>query len=80
MSAVLGIVIRAITAFLIASVGCTAKQAKTGAVTLIQRFGSALNLNTYFGGQDNRLRFRPVKAPTPAQLMALVGLAGSGRN
>ena len=82
MNAVLRIVIRSITAFLIASAGCTRHQAQTGAVTLIQRFGGALNLNIHFhmlfldgvymSGQDNRLRFRPVKAPTPAQLMRLV--------
>ena len=51
----------------------TRKRARTGAVTLIQRFGSALNLNVHFHmlfldgvyvvGADGRLqRFRPVKA------------------
>ena len=32
----------------LADAGFTKKQAKTGAVTLIQRFGSALNLNIHF--------------------------------
>ena len=44
MGSVLRIVIRAISSHLIASAGCTRAQAQTGAVTLIQRFGSALNL------------------------------------
>jgi hypothetical protein len=43
---VLGIVYRAIAAHLIHKAGYTRKTAHTGAVTLIQRFGSALNLNT----------------------------------
>ncbi len=48
MSATLGIVIRAISAHLINKAGCTRAQAQTGAVTLIQRFGGALNLNIHF--------------------------------
>ena len=48
MSRVLGIVYRAIDSHLIQQAGCTRADAKTGAVTLIQRFGSALNLNIHF--------------------------------
>jgi len=45
MSRVLGIVYRAIETHLVHQSGYTRTSAKTGAVTLIQRFGSALNLN-----------------------------------
>lgn len=48
MSKVLTIVYRAIASHLIKKAGLTQKTAKTGAVTLIQRFGSALNLNVHF--------------------------------
>jgi hypothetical protein len=40
-----GIVYRVIATHLIKKAGQTSKTAHTGAVTLIQRFGSALNLN-----------------------------------
>ena len=45
MGHVLGIVYRVIATHLIKKAGFTKKTAQTGAVTLIQRFGSALNLN-----------------------------------
>jgi ribosomal protein S27E len=45
---VLGIVYRAISGHLIHKAGLTRASAVTGAVTLIQRFGSALNLNVHF--------------------------------
>ena len=45
MGRVLGIVYRVIATHLIKKAGHTHKTARTGAVTLIQRFGSALNLN-----------------------------------
>ena len=45
MGRVLGIVYRAIATHLIHKAGYTRKTAHTGAVTLIQCFGSALNLN-----------------------------------
>jgi len=48
MSRVLGLVYRAIETHLFHQAGCTRAGAKTGAVTLIQRFGSALNLNIHF--------------------------------
>ena len=44
MRGVLGVVYRAIATHLIHKPGYTQKSAHTGAVTLIQRFGSALNL------------------------------------
>ena len=50
MGRVLGIVYRAISVQLIQKAGFTRKNAQTGAVTLIQRFGSALNLNVHFHG------------------------------
>jgi ribosomal protein S27E len=48
MGRVLGIVYRAISSHLIKESGFTRKTAQTGAVALIQRFGSALNLNVHF--------------------------------
>jgi hypothetical protein len=48
LSKVMGIIYRAISTHIVSRVGFTNKQAKTGAVTLIQRFGSALNLNIHF--------------------------------
>ena len=53
MGKVLGIVYRAIASHLIKKAGLNRKTAKTGAVTLIQRFGrsgvpGALNLNVHF--------------------------------
>ena len=47
MGRVLGIVYRAISSHLLQKSGFTRKTAQTGAVTLIQRFGSALNLNVH---------------------------------
>ena len=72
---------RAISNHLIHEAGCTADTAQTGAVTLIQRFGSALNLNIHFHmlfldgiyrTTESGPRFRRVKAPTPAALDLLV--------
>ena len=70
MSKVLGIVYRVI-AF-------TCKTARTGAMTSIQRFGSALNSHIHFHmlffdgvyveRPDGSVRFRWVKAPTSAEL------------
>lgn len=48
MGRVLCIVHRVIAAHLIKKAGQTHKMAHTGSVTLIQRFGSALNLNIHF--------------------------------
>jgi hypothetical protein len=48
MTRVLGIVYRTISTHLAHKAGFAKCMAKTGAVTLIQRFGSALNLNIHF--------------------------------
>jgi hypothetical protein len=72
MGAVLGIVYRAIAAHLVEKAGLRQATGRTGAVTLIQRFGSALNLNIHFhllaldGAYELSPagpRFRPVPAP-----------------
>jgi len=44
---VLGIVYRCIATHLIKKAGFSRRTAQTGAVTLVQRFGSALNLNVH---------------------------------
>ena len=60
MGRVLGIVYRPIATHVTRKAGYTKTTAQTGAVTLIQRFGSALNLNIHFhmlfldGVTDNR--------------------------
>jgi hypothetical protein len=75
---VLGIVYRAISAHLIRKAGLTCASAATGAVTLIQWFGSAINLNIHFhmlipdgvygeGVTDSCVRFVPVPVLVPAQ-------------
>ena len=79
---VLGIVYRAISGHLIRKAGLTRTSGVTGAVTLIQRFGSALNLNVHFhllvlDGAYRReavgnLRFVPISAPSSAELNRLV--------
>ena len=81
MGQVLGIVYRCIATHLIRKAGFTRKTAQTGAVTLIQRFGSALNLNVHFHmlfldgvyveRPDCGLRFRWIKAPSSAELNLL---------
>ena len=77
MGQVLGIVYRAIATHLIKQTGHTHKTARTGAVTLIQRFGSALNLNVHFhmlfldGVYIDGKKFRWVKAPSSAELTQL---------
>jgi len=48
MGKVLGIVTRTLSTYLAHQAGFKKKEARTGAVTLIQRFGSALNLNIHF--------------------------------
>lgn len=82
MGEVLGIVYRVIATHLIKKAGLTHKTAHTGAVTLIQRFGSALNLNIHFhmlfldgvylgGKADAPPRFRWVQAPSSNELTQL---------
>jgi len=71
---VLGIVYRTISMHLVKKAGYSKKTARTGAVTLIQRFGSALNLNIhmhmlFLGGVyadclDGSARFLRVSSPT----------------
>ena len=48
LSKVMQIIHRAISTLIVNKAGLTNKQAKTGAVTLIQRFGSALNFNIHY--------------------------------
>lgn len=81
MGQVLGIVHRCIATHLIKKTGFTNKTARTGAVTLIQRFGSALNLNIHFhmlfldgvyvDGPEGGARFRWVKTPTNEEVTQL---------
>lgn len=81
MGQVLGIVYRAIASHLIKAAGYHHETAQTGAVTLVQRFGSALNLNIHFHmlfldgvyvTTRERLTFRRIPPPTVAALEALV--------
>ena len=86
LSQVLGVVYRAISTDLLKRTGFTvASGAKTGAVTLIQRFGSALNLNIHFhmlfldGVYDfkgRRPTFHRAPRPTAAELMKLLHTIG----
>ena len=82
MGQVLGIVYRCCMAtHLIKKAGFTNKTARTGAVTLIQRFGSALNPNIHFhmlfldgvyvDQPDGSARLRWVKVSTSAELTQL---------
>ena len=81
LSKVLQIIHRAITFDIIHRSGYLKKQAKTGAVTYIQRFGSALNLNIHFHmlflegvitQEHGKMTFKRVKAPSHSNLEALV--------
>ena len=81
LTRVLGIVYRVISGYLIRKAGLTRASAATGAVALIQRFGSALNLNIHFHmlcldgvyrQEGPSLQFVPVPAPSPAELEGLV--------
>ena len=81
MGQVLGIVTRAIASYLIKAAGYHQATAQTGAVTLIERFGSALNMNIHFHmlfldgvyvTSGERLSFRRVPPPTVAALEKLV--------
>ena len=69
-------------ALLTRKAGCTKATAKPGAVTLIQCFGGALNLNIHFhmlfldgvfisSSNDHAVMFRSVKAPTKNELTRL---------
>jgi len=84
MGKVLGIIYRSISTHLVHKAGHLLKEGATGAVTLIQRFGSALNLNIHFHVlfldgvyvyHDNRPpRFQRVEAPDKDELEDLVHL------
>jgi len=79
---VLGIVNRVLSTHLIKKAGFKKTDTHTGAVTLIQRFGSALNLNLHFHmlfidgvyqkKYNGRLRFHRVNPPTGSELNTLV--------
>jgi len=83
MGKALGIVYRAISTHITKKAGYTKTTAHTGAVTLIQRFGSALNLNVHFHMlfldgiyvKDNKygsaIRFQWIKSPTSDELTRL---------
>ena len=82
LSKVLGIVYRCIATHLIKKARFSCTTARTGAVTLIQRFGSALNANVHLHmlfldgvyvdrTNGSSLRFHWVKAPTSAELTHL---------
>lgn len=82
MGKVLGIFIRTLSTHLAHQAGFKKKEAHTEAVTLIPRFGSALNLNIHFHMlfldgvfvQDGAggFAFHGTKAPTVAQLTELL--------
>ena len=84
MGKVLGIVYRAISTHLIHKAGFLLKDGATGAVTLVQRFGSALKLNIHFHilfldgvyvyRDDRPPRFQRVKAPDKGELEELIEL------
>jgi len=76
-----GIVYRTLVTRQIRKAGYTHRSARTGAVTLIQRFGSALNLDVHFhmllldgvyADNHGRPHFQPVKAPDREELEHLV--------
>jgi len=82
MTGVLGIVYRAISTHLTHKAGLKKPLAQTGAVTLIQHFGGALNLNIHFhmifldgvyigGSSGLPLRFQRIKAPNRVELTRL---------
>jgi hypothetical protein len=82
LTAVLAVVQRAISTFVIRHAGLTvASGARTGAVTLIQRFGSALNLNPHlhmlfldgaYTFRGCRATFHRARRPQPDELLKLL--------
>jgi len=82
MGSVLRLVVRAIESWLIGRSGQRRVNARGGAVTLVQRFGSALNLNihyhilaldgVYAADRQGRPRFVSVPAPTSVELNQLL--------
>lgn len=81
MSGVLRLVYRFLSSWVIKQAGLMRKAGQTGAVTLIQRFGSALNLNlhyhllfldvAYTQGESDRLEFRRSRESTSEELTVL---------
>ncbi len=82
MSRALGIVYRTISGHLIKKSGYSRKTAQTGSVTLIQRFGSALNLNVHFHmlfldgvfikNQYGKASFKRINGPEQQELTELL--------
>ena len=81
LSPLLRVINRAISTFLTKQAGLKCTEAQTGAVTLIQRFGSAANLNIHlhcifldgvYRITDAGPVFQPVRAPTTEQLQTLL--------
>jgi hypothetical protein len=82
ISPVLQVISRAISTFLIKQAGFKRPDAQTGAITLIQRFGSAANLNIHlhclvldgvYHIQGGVPAFHGVRTPTAEQLQTLLG-------
>ena len=81
LSPVLQVIHRALATFVIHQAGLTHAQAQTGAVTLIQRFGSAANLNIHlhclmldgaYRLTDGVPIFQAIPAPTTDQLQTVL--------
>ncbi len=82
LTPVLQVISRAISTFLIKQAGFKKSDAQTGAITLIQRFGSAANLNIHlhclvldgvYHIQGGVPAFHGVRTPTAEQLQTLLG-------
>ncbi len=81
LTPVLQIIHRVITRFLLKQAGVKGGEAHTGAVTLIQRFGSAANLNIHlhclvldgvYRSSEGAPVFHEARAPTMEELQALL--------
>ena len=82
MRQALAIVYRTIATHLIKKAGLTHKTTKTDGITLIQRFGSALNLNVHFHmllldgvyttNRYGKQRFQYINEPLSDELTSLV--------
>ena len=81
LSPVLQVIHRALSIFVITQAGLTRAQAQTGAVTLIQRFGSAANLNIHlhcllldgvYRFTESGPVFQAIPAPSTEQLQTVL--------